>query len=62
MIPPALLKQGLCSACRHAQTVTSAKNSVFILCLKSREDASFRKYPALPVTNCRGYEKDPAAS
>jgi len=33
---------------------------VFTMCLKSREDPRFPKYPPVPVTACAGYEKDPA--
>jgi hypothetical protein len=33
---------------------------VFSLCLKSREDADFPKYPRVPVTACTGYLKQPS--
>ena len=45
---------GLCASCRHVQVVSSAR-SVFFLCRKSAEDPAFRKYPTLPVLQCRGY-------
>ena len=47
---------GLCSACRHARTVTSARGSTFWLCELSVADARFRKYPPLPVVRCPGFE------
>jgi hypothetical protein len=33
---------------------------VFTMCLKSREDPGFPKYPRVPVTACAGYAKDPS--
>jgi len=47
---------GLCSVCRHARVVESGKGSRFHLCLRSRDDPTFRRYPPLPVTSCRGFE------
>jgi hypothetical protein len=47
---------GLCAVCRHSRRVVSGKASVFWLCERSREDARFRKYPALPVVRCVGFE------
>jgi hypothetical protein len=46
---------GLCGDCIHARVITSDKGSVFILCQLSFTDASFPKYPRLPVLTCRGY-------
>ena len=46
---------GLCGSCRHSQVVEGAK-STFWLCLRSRTDPSFPRYPPLPVVRCRGYE------
>jgi hypothetical protein len=34
----------------------SDRGSIFIRCELSRIDASFAKYPGLPVLACRGYE------
>ena len=50
---------GLCASCRHVQVVPSARGSVFFLCRKSAEDPAFRKYPTLPVLQCRGYARRP---
>lgn len=47
---------GLCSLCTHSRQVVSGKASVFWLCERSRTDPRFRKYPALPVVECVGYE------
>lgn len=46
---------GLCERCTHAQIVKSARGSVFYLCMLSRVDPAFPKYPRLPVLACRGY-------
>lgn len=46
---------GLCASCVFGRAVLSGKGSVFWLCERSKEDASYRKYPPLPVVRCRGY-------
>jgi hypothetical protein len=38
--------------------VESARGSVFVRCDRSDLDARFRKYPALPVLRCAGYETE----
>lgn len=47
---------GLCLNCAHAKRIESARGSVFYLCLRSKEDLRFPKYPPLPVKVCAGYE------
>ena len=47
--------RGLCGSCTHAQEITSAKGSVFVLCRLSTTDPRFPKYPRLPVIACSGY-------
>jgi hypothetical protein len=49
---------GLCIDCRHGQRVTSQRGSVFWLCRRSTLDATFARYPPLPVLRCRGYEQE----
>jgi len=49
---------GLCFTCRHAQTIVSSRGSRFYLCERSRTDARFPRYPALPVATCIGWERD----
>ena len=57
---------GLCKTCVFARVVESARGSQFWLCRLSETDERFRKYPALPVLRCEGYEvsgegkRDPA--
>ena len=46
---------GLCPGCRHARAVLTPR-SRFWLCERSRNDASFPRYPRLPVLECRGFE------
>src|SRR6266487_1664376 len=48
---------GLCATCQHVKATATKRGSVFYLCLRSQTDASFRKYPPLPVVQCRGYER-----
>jgi hypothetical protein len=48
---------GLCDTCRHQRIVRSGRGSVFSMCLKSREDKTFPKYPRIPVTACPGHER-----
>ena len=48
---------GLCDSCRYQRIVRSGRGSVFTMCLKSREDPAFPKYPRVPVTSCPGYER-----
>jgi hypothetical protein len=50
---------GLCDTCRHQRLVRSGRGSVFTMCLKSREDKDFPKYPRVPVSACSGYERRP---
>ena len=47
---------GLCATCQHVKLTATKRGSVFYLCLRSQTDASFRKYPPLPVVQCQGYE------
>lgn len=46
---------GLCGTCEHVQVVTSGKGSRFYLCLRSRTDPRFPRYPPIPVLACIGY-------
>jgi hypothetical protein len=48
---------GLCDTCRHQRLVPTGRGSLFTMCLKSREDPAFPKYPRVPVRACAGYEK-----
>ncbi len=50
-------RAGLCATCRHVRRVPAAR-SVFYLCQRARVDERFRKYPALPVIACVGYEAE----
>jgi hypothetical protein len=46
---------GLCAGCRHSQEIPSPKGTTYLLCRLGLTDATFRKYPTLPVLQCRGY-------
>jgi hypothetical protein len=47
---------GLCDSCRHQRLVRTGRGSLFTMCLRSKSDSSFPKYPRVPVTECRGHE------
>lgn len=49
------LRAGLCANCRFMRQIESDRGSIFYLCELSATDASFPKYPRLPVVQCRGY-------
>ncbi|MGE3538349.1 MAG: hypothetical protein AB7N91_13085 [Candidatus Tectimicrobiota bacterium] len=60
MSPP----PGLCGTCQFVKRTVTRRDSVFYMCLRAQTDATFRKYPPLPVLRCRGYvacEHPPAA-
>lgn len=52
----AKLRIGLCADCCHTREIVSGKGSQFFYCLRSKTDPRYRKYPALPVLSCPGYE------
>jgi len=47
---------GLCDGCAHQQLVPNTRGSVFSLCLRSRTDKRFPRYPPVPVAACAGFE------
>jgi hypothetical protein len=47
---------GLCAECEYGRVVSSSRASEFWHCDRSLTDASFAKYPRLPVLVCRGYD------
>jgi len=46
---------GLCGSCRHARVVENRRGSRFYMCLRSKTDPNFPRYPPLPVLACPGY-------
>jgi hypothetical protein len=53
--PPA----GLCDSCRHQKLIRTGRGSEFSMCLRSKTDPAYPKYPPVPVRACAGY--DPTA-
>lgn len=53
---------GLCRDCQHAHRIESDRGSIFFRCELSFEDASFAKYPRLPVLVCSGYRSSHSTS
>jgi hypothetical protein len=52
---PSPPREGLCATCAHARRVTNDRGSVFVRCTYSTVDASFPKYPRLPMLACGAY-------
>ena len=48
---------GLCGSCKYVRLIVSDRGSKFYLCRRSEADATFPKYPRLPLVVCPGYEK-----
>lgn len=55
--PPRVPKAGLCETCAHRRLVPNTRGSVFLLCMLSRTDPGYPRYPRLPVMSCAGYER-----
>jgi len=51
-----MIAAGLCDSCRHQQLIRNTRGSVFSLCLRSRDDPAYPRYPSIPVASCPGYE------
>lgn len=60
IVKPGTQERGLCDSCAHQKLVPNTRGSVFSLCLRSRSDARYPRYPRLPVKSCAGYEPPPA--
>lgn len=50
-------RAGLCAGCAHVKVIVSDRGSRFYQCRRGLTDPNFRKYPVLPVWQCRGYEE-----
>jgi hypothetical protein len=50
---------GLCFTCQFSRLIVSDRGSRFYFCERSKTDARFPRYPALPVRACEGYEPTP---
>ena len=50
--PPA----GLCDSCRHQKLIRTGRGSEFSMCLRSKAEPAYPKYPRVPVGQCPGYE------
>jgi hypothetical protein len=48
--------ENLCESCAHRRVIVSGKGSRFLLCLLSKTDSRYPKYPRQPVRRCSGYE------
>jgi hypothetical protein len=48
---------GLCARCACASVREGARGSRFWRCGRADSDPAFRRYPALPVVACPGFEE-----
>lgn len=48
---------GLCDRCRHQKLIGNTRGSTFSMCLRSKDDPAFPKYPRIPVAACPGFEE-----
>ena len=46
---------GLCDSCRHQKLIRTGRGSEFSMCLRSKDDPRYDKYPRVPVAACAGY-------
>ena len=53
---PARPPAGLCDSCRHQKIIRTGRGSEFSMCLRSKDDERYPKYPRVPVGSCPGYE------
>jgi len=51
---------GLCAECVHLRLVGSPSRTIFVQCGRARNEATFVRYPRLPVVSCTGFERGPA--
>jgi hypothetical protein len=47
---------GLCAQCQQCRIAGNARGSTFYRCARADSDATFARYPRLPVLRCAGYE------
>jgi hypothetical protein len=50
------MSAGLCQTCAYRKAVPNTRGSVFTLCLRSKSDPAYPRYPRLPVERCLGHE------
>ena len=49
------VRVGLCYRCRYVRQASSPRGVMYYRCARAETDAAYRKYPPLPVLQCRGY-------
>ena len=48
---------GLCDSCVHQKLIRTGRGSEFSMCLRSKDDPRYDKYPRIPVGACPGHER-----
>ena len=51
------MTRGLCDSCAHQKLIRNSRGSTFSMCLRSKADERFPKYPRIPVGSCPGFER-----
>ncbi len=49
---------GLCGRCAWVRRVGNRRGSTFFMCGLASVDGRYRRYPALPVLTCAGFEPE----
>jgi hypothetical protein len=47
----------LCERCEHQKLIRNTRGSTFSMCLRSKTDPAYPKYPRLPVLRCPGFSR-----
>ena len=53
------MRAGLCDSCVHQKLIRNTRGSTFSMCLRSRSDERYPKYPRVPVESCPGHVPRP---
>ncbi|MEX2449138.1 MAG: hypothetical protein WD404_10415 [Solirubrobacterales bacterium] len=53
---PSIAGNGLCDRCAHQRLIPNTRDSVFSLCLRSRTEPAYPRYPRVPVVSCPGFD------
>jgi len=52
---------GICVGCRFMLEQGTKRGGIFFRCTRADEDETFKRYPAIPVLDCHGFEERGAA-
>lgn len=52
---------GLCADCQYAKVNETRRGTAYLRCTRAEWDAALVRYPRLPVVECTGFTRKPAA-